>query len=81
LKILATGQQHRPYRFWQKGGGYDRNITKIETIINSIRYMHNNPVRKQLVDTPEKWYYSSARDWLGIGQGPVTVDFQRYPVS
>ena len=81
LKLLATGQQHRPYRFWQKGGGYDRNITSVDTIIHAIRYMHNNPVRKQLVDAPEKWYYSSAKDWLDIGKGPIPVDFMRYQVN
>ena len=34
LKYLATAHIHRPYRFWQKGGGYDRNITKMKTIID-----------------------------------------------
>ena len=26
LRALATGQRHRKYRFWQDGGGYDRNV-------------------------------------------------------
>jgi len=26
LSKLRTSQQYRKYRFWQKGGGYDRNI-------------------------------------------------------
>jgi len=81
LKYLATSQIHRPYRFWQKGGGYDRNITKCKTIINLVRYIHNNPVRKGLVETASDWYYSSAADWEGVTQGPITVDFDSFPAT
>ena len=81
LKHLATGQQHRPYRFWQKGGGYDRNITSVDTIIHAVRYIHNNPVRKELVSSPQEWLFSSAKDWSKQGTGPLPIDFVGYPVS
>jgi putative transposase len=81
LKHLATSQIHRPYRFWQKGGGYDRNITKVKTIIDSICYLHNNPVRKNLVETTDQWYYSSAADWQDLRQGPISIDFDSFPVA
>ncbi len=80
LKLLATGQQHQKYRFWQKGGGYDRNITSTETLIHTIRYIHNNPVRKQLASSPDKWLFSSAKEWMGLGQGPITLDVDNYPM-
>jgi len=79
LKSMATSQAHRPHRFWQKGGGYDRNMTKTRTIIELVRYIHNNPVRKALVETPEQWYYSSAADWQNIRQGPIPIDFDSFP--
>jgi putative transposase len=79
LKQLATSQKHRTYRFWQKGGGYDRNITKVKTIIDTVRYLHNNPVRKGLVETTDQWYYSSAADWENIRQGPIPIDFHSFP--
>jgi putative transposase len=79
LEQLATHQKHRPYRFWQKGGGYDRNITKVQTVIDSAHYIHNNPVRKELVGTTDQWYYSSAADWQGIRQGPIAIDFDSFP--
>lgn len=79
LKHLATGQKTRPYRFWQKGGGYDRNITKVETLIEAVRYIHNNPVRKGLVEMPEQWYYSSAANWQKSRQGPIPIDFDSFP--
>ena len=81
LKYLTTSQKHRPYRFWQKGGGYDRNITKIKTIIDLVYYIHNNPVRKGLVETASEWYYSSAADWQNVRQGPMQIDFDSFPVA
>ena len=79
LKYLATSQIHRPYRFWQKGGGYDRNMTKVKTIIDSAHYLHNNPVRKGLVEITDQWHYSSAAAWQGTGQGPIPIDFDSFP--
>ena len=79
LKCLATHQIDRPYCFWQKGGGYDRNITKVKTVIDLVRYIHNNPVRKALVESAERWYYSSAADWQNIRQGPIPIDFDSFP--
>jgi len=81
LKYLATAQIHKPYRFWQKGGGYDRNMTKIKTIIDSTHYLHNNPVRKGLVEVADQWYYSSAADWQGTRQGPIPIDFDSFPIT
>jgi putative transposase len=79
LKYLETYQRNRSYRFWQKGGGYDRNITKVKTVIDLIRYIHNNPVRKALVKSADQWYYSSAADWQNIRQGPISIDFDSFP--
>ena len=76
---MATGQRARPYCFWQKGGGYDRNITRIETVVEAVGYIHNNPVRKGLVETPEKWRYSSAGEWDGVRVGPIAIDRDRFP--
>jgi len=79
LKCLATGDRDDPYRFWQKGGGYDRNITEVETLVQSVQYIHNNPVRKGLVKTADQWCYSSAADWLNTGSGPISIDFDSFP--
>ena len=80
LQKLATGQNCRTHRFWQDGGGYDRNIIKEETIINAVRYIHCNPVRRSLVENPEQWYYSSAGAWQG-DDGPLKIDFDTYPIA
>lgn len=79
LSLMATGQQYRKHRFWQKGGGYDRNINRVNTLISALKYIHNNPIRKKLVSTPQDWYYSSASEWLGFGKGPLKIDKEDWP--
>ena len=79
LRFLTTGERARLYHFWQKGGGYDKNITRVDALIETIRYIHYNPVRKGLVQTPDEWYYSSATDWDGSKSGPLPVDIDSFP--
>jgi len=60
------------HRFWQPGGGYDRNIFEGPTLRAVIDYLHANPVRRSLTDKPEAWEWSSARWYAGIR--PVALD-------
>ena len=46
--------------FWQRGGGYDRNIDTEEKFFEKIEYIHGNPVRRALVTNPLDWQWSSA---------------------
>ena len=41
-----SGETHN--RFWQRGGGYDRNIVEETTLYRLIEYLHANPVRRGL---------------------------------
>ena len=61
-------------RFWQPGGGYDRNVIKLPTVEKMIDYLHMNPVRRGLVSRPEDWPWSSARWYAGIGPVPIEMD-------
>jgi len=45
-------------KIWQKGY-YERSIRKSEDLKEIFDYIHNNPVRKGLIDHPEQWPYSS----------------------
>ena len=74
LAVLATGQGSCPYRFWLDGAGYDRNIRKADTLRSVIDYIHNNPVRRGLVDSPEKWCWSSFCEWEYDQAGPISLD-------
>ncbi len=80
LKQFATGHKSKQYRFWQDGGGYDRNITNKGTLMRVSDYIHNNPVRKGLVSSPGKWRWSSFGDWHSEKQGPIQIDKNHIPL-
>jgi putative transposase len=61
-------------RFWQPGGGYDRNIVTQKALLSSIRYIHANPVRRGLVQNPLDWEWSSARWWEGDRDVKLAMD-------
>jgi putative transposase len=61
-------------RFWQPGGGYDRNITSTEALRAMIDYIHANPVRRGLVARPEDWEWSSARWYAGLRPVKLEMD-------
>ena len=51
------------FRFWQEGGGYDRNLFSLETARVAAEYIHNNPVRRGLCQSPGDWKWSSWRHY------------------
>lgn len=61
-------------RFWQPGGGYDRNVVKLSTVEKMIDYIHSNPVRRGLVGRPEDWPWSSAGWYAGVRPVPIEMD-------
>jgi putative transposase len=67
------------HRFWQRGGGFDRNLWNENAVAAEIDYIHANPVRKQLCEKPEDWPWSSAADYAGLRQGPLAIDFHSLP--
>ncbi len=60
--------------FWQRGGGYDRNVETLEECREKIGYMHANPVRRRLAASPCDWRWSSARWYAGNRTDGVAVD-------
>ncbi len=73
-KIIAYWREHAPHmlhhvrvgsrknenRFWQAGGGFDRNLFELDRIRKAIDYIEYNPVRRGLVAAPSQWRCSSA---------------------
>ncbi len=52
------------YKFWQDGN----EAKELETIYffeQKLNYIHNNPVKAEIVQYPEDYLYSSARDYAG----------------
>ena len=46
-------------------------IDKDKYILHLSRYIHLNPVSADLVNQPEKWEFSSYRDFIGIRSGGI----------
>ena len=57
-------------RFWQRGGGYDENIWRDAKLWEKIDYIHANPGRRGLCETPEDWPWSSARAFADYVEPP-----------
>jgi putative transposase len=62
------------FRFWQAGGGYDRNIFRDASVPSIVDYIHANPIRRGLVDRATDWEWSSARFWDGWEDVPIRMD-------
>ncbi len=77
LDEQPNGRRH--YRFWQRGPGFDRNITTEEAAIAEIAYMHANPVRRGLCEHAKDWKWSSAGDFARKREGPLRIDFGSLP--
>jgi putative transposase len=61
-------------RFWQPGGGYDRNISEERTLEWMIDYIHHNPVRRGLCERAIDWEWSSAPWYAGIRPVRFEID-------
>jgi len=55
-----TSSQHQ---FWQEGY-HPQAVTTEEMLLQKLEYIHNNPVRRGLVERPEYWRYSSAANYF-----------------
>ena len=72
LSVVKNGRVRR--HFWQTGGGYDRNIVEPATLLKMIDCIHENPVRRGLVEQAIHWKWSSAAGMLGLGESPIALD-------
>ena len=60
------------FKVW-KDGNHPKCIGTIYFLEQKLDYIHNNPVENELVDEPEYYLYSSARDYHGR-QGLLKVE-------
>lgn len=91
-RVIAWAREHDPgmlelmrdeqpnascsLRFWQRGGGYDRNLFERRTIMEMIDYIHMNPVEARLCARAEDWPWSSAASYLDRSKGPMRIDWE-----
>ncbi len=61
----SNNNRNKKYQFWQQ----DNRPLQLETknfTLSKLAYIHNNPVKAGLVEKPEDYMLSSARDYNGI---------------
>jgi hypothetical protein len=49
--------------FWEKRF-YDFNVYSERKVVEKLKYMHRNPVKRGLVLEPEQWKWSSFRSYM-----------------
>lgn len=67
------------FRFWQRGGGYDRNLRSVADVHEKIGYIHANPVRRELVSTANEYRWSSCYAWESGEDVPIPIDRDSVP--
>ncbi len=60
----ANDSKIKNYKFWQDGS-YIETIHSYEFYKEKLNYIHMNPVRQEIVEKPEDYIYSSARNYCG----------------
>lgn len=69
----ANHKVNSEHQIWQEGF-HPQQIIVEAMLKQKIEYIHNNPVRRGLVENPEYWKYSSASDYILEKEGPIKVE-------
>lgn len=72
----ANDKRITNYRFWQEGNHVE-DIYTSEFLWQKISYIHQNPVKAEIVARPEDYLYSSGRDYAGE-KGLLEVEVIRF---
>jgi putative transposase len=59
-------------RLWQTRY-YDRYMRDYDEFVEKLRYIHRNPVKRGLCESPEQWPWSSFRHYLTAECGQVEI--------
>jgi REP element-mobilizing transposase RayT len=69
----AAHKTRSQHQVWQEGS-HPQAIVTDDMMRQKLEYLHNNPVKRALVASPEHWRYSSAHEWLGGAQPVLRCD-------
>ena len=53
---------------------YDFNVFSQRKMVEKLRYMHRNPVRRGLAERPEEWPWSSFRHYATGEESTVEIE-------
>jgi putative transposase len=72
----ARHKEASGHQLWQEGV-HPQAIVTDEMMEQKLEYVHNNPVKRGMVSSPEHWRYSSAHEWLQGAMPVMKVDAWR----
>ena len=72
----AESYKDQKRKLWEKRFD-DEVIRNQKMFFNKLHYIHNNPVRAGLVNLPEEYKYSSARNYVNDDHSILFVDTER----
>jgi putative transposase len=72
-RMRSRRSPDKPGTFWQKRY-YDRNVRNYREFTVKLRYLHRNPVKRGLVQSPEEWKWSSYRHYALRETGIVEIE-------
>ncbi len=63
LENFRSSQADRNYHFWERRP-FKATMNNRKIVEQKLDYIHQNPVRKELCNLPEDYFYSSAKYYL-----------------
>jgi len=76
LKMMITtgsnNKNNKDFQFWQQHS-HPILLHSNNLIDQKLKYIHNNPVKAGVVENPEDYIYSSAKDYAGI-KGMIDIE-------
>ena len=74
LAYFRAAHKHASqHQVWQEGV-HPQAIRSDKMMLQKLEYLHNNPVHRGFVASPEHWRYSSAHEWLRGATPLLRVD-------
>jgi putative transposase len=73
LLVDAADSETHEIHFWQRRF-YDFNIWSSAKVREKLEYMHANPVKRELVEHPKDWPWSSWSHYEKGEEGLITID-------
>lgn len=73
--MKKEGRRHKgqEFKLWNNRSDKVAIVSK-KVLKTKLNYIHDNPVRKGLVDKPEHYKYSSAKDYLTNEESEIVID-------
>jgi putative transposase len=73
VRLPSTVHSPAHFRLWQRRF-YDMNIWSEKNRFEKLNYMHGNPVKRGLVNSPDQWPWSSFRFYNLVDESLLKMD-------